>query len=104
MEPLSERLRLSLEDLASDMAHARRSEQLGRLALLCYCEVRPWARSADEPRLADKAGALTTRSVPGSRTAFLGRIDALIIELEGACVRAGLEEEAAALMLARAAG
>ena len=101
METLSTQLRIGLEDLAADMAYARTHEQIGRLALLCYCEVRPWARSAEEEHLAAKAWALSTQSVPKSRGVFLRKIDALIVELENACLRAGLREEAVALRLAR---
>lgn len=95
-------LRVDLEDLAAQVAHARRGQELGRLALLCYCEVRPWARSAKEERLAERAWTLSVQSVPTSRNAFLKKVDLLIAELEWACERAGLVDEAAILRLARA--
>ncbi|OUM03758.1 hypothetical protein A8M77_04405 [Variovorax sp. JS1663] len=102
METLTEHLRTGLEDLAADVAHARRQEELGRLALLCFCEIRPWARRAEEECLAAKASAMSAQSVPTSRNAFLKRIDALIAELEQTCERAGLGESAANLRRARA--
>lgn len=41
-----QRLRLALEDVLADLRHARRSEDIGRLAFLSYCDVRRWARVA----------------------------------------------------------
>jgi hypothetical protein len=49
---MSPNLRTGLEDLTGDMVYARRTADLGRLALLCYCEIRHWARLAGEERLA----------------------------------------------------
>ena len=42
----SEELRLALEDVLADLWHARRNDDLGRLALLSYCDMRRWARVA----------------------------------------------------------
>ncbi|WP_157158250.1 hypothetical protein [Delftia sp. Cs1-4] len=103
MTNLADLQRTSLQDLAAEITHARRQEALGRLALLCYCQVRPWARRAQEDELAARAWMLSTRAAPTSRTAFLRTIDALIAELEGACERAGLRGEALALRQARGA-
>jgi hypothetical protein len=75
-------LQLGLEDLLADLRHARRSGDLGRLALLAYCEVRRWAREAGNSPLAEHASELITGSPAVSREAFLGRIDKLIHELE----------------------
>jgi hypothetical protein len=75
-------LQLGLEDLLADLRHARRSGDLGRLALLAYCEVRRWAREAGNALLAEHASELITGSPPVSREAFLGHIDKLILELE----------------------
>ena len=75
-------LQLGLEDLLADLRHARRSGDLGRLALLAYCEVRRWAREAGNALLAEHASELITGSPPISREAFLGHIDKLIHELE----------------------
>lgn len=75
-------LQLGLEDLLADLRHARRSGDLGRLALLAYCEVRRWAREAGNSLLAEHASELITGSPPVSREAFLEHIDDLIHELE----------------------
>jgi hypothetical protein len=75
-------LRLGLDDLIADLRHARRRDDLGRLALIAYCEVRRWARDAGDFVLAQHASELITASPLASREAFLGRIDDLIHELE----------------------
>jgi hypothetical protein len=75
-------LQLGLEDLLADLRHARRSGDLGRLALLSYCEVRRWAREAGNALLAEHVSELITGSPSVSREAFLGHIDKLILELE----------------------
>lgn len=79
---LSPSLQLDLEDLLADLRHARRNDDLGRLALLCYCEVRRWARKAGQADLAARSAALVTGSPHGSRQAFLQDMDALIRRLE----------------------
>ncbi|MBN8491682.1 MAG: hypothetical protein J0M00_09700 [Burkholderiales bacterium] len=79
---LSPSLQLDLEDLLADLRHARRNDDLGRLALLCYCEVRRWARKAGQADLAASSAALVTGSPHGSRQAFLDDMDALIRRLE----------------------
>lgn len=81
MKPVSD-LQLSLEDLLADLHHARRSGDLGRLALVAYCEVRRWARKAGEHDLAEHAAAMITATPHASRDAFLQQVDALIGELE----------------------
>ena len=101
METLSPSLLLGLEDLAADLAHARRHEHLGRLAVLCYCDLRPWARRAQEDRLAELAWSMSTRSPAQSRAAFVDRVDTVIQELEGVCRRAGQPVAAEALKAAR---
>jgi hypothetical protein len=78
------RLQLDLEDLLADLRHARRSGDLGRLALLCYCEVRRWARHAWQPELAEMAASMITASPHASRKTFLEGVDALIHALEDA--------------------
>ena len=60
-------LQLGLDDLLADLRHARRGNDLGRLALLAYCEVRRWARSAGEPALAQHAAEMVTASPHRSR-------------------------------------
>lgn len=75
-------LQLGLEDLLADLRHARRKNDLGRLALLAYCEVRRWAREAGHLVLADHASRVITATPHASREAFLAQIDSLIHELE----------------------
>jgi len=87
MNALSLPLRLGLEDLLGDLRHARRSGDLGRIALLAYCEVRRWARMAGEARLADHSSELDTHSPHPSRAEFLAQVDGLIVELEQAHAR-----------------
>lgn len=85
-------LRAGLEDLTGDMVYARRNADLGRLALLCYCEVRRWARLAGEQRLAELSCALATAQPAGDRIEFLTRVDDVITELEHVCERAGIHQ------------
>jgi hypothetical protein len=101
MPPLSDNLQHGLDDLVADVAYARRHEDLGRLALLCYCELRPWARQAREEHLAELAWALSTHAPPGSRSLFLQRVDVVIEELEEICRRSGQPVAAEALAVAR---
>jgi hypothetical protein len=77
-------LQLGLEDLLGDMQHARRTGDMGRLALLAYCEVRRWARQAGEPELADRSTELITRHPHANRDQFMEQIDGLILALEQA--------------------
>jgi len=74
-------LQLRLDDLLAELQHARRNYELGRLALLIYCEVRCWARQANEPTLAAHAGAMFTEQPPVSREVFLAQVDSLIAQV-----------------------
>lgn len=71
-----------LDDLLADLHHARKREDLGRLAFVAYCDVRRWAREAGRPVLAEQAARLITESPHHSREAFLQQMDQLIQELE----------------------
>jgi hypothetical protein len=75
-------LQVRLEDLLGDLQHARRGTDLGRLALLAYCEVRRWARLAGEQAVAEHSSDLITQTPLPSRDAFLAEVDKLILELE----------------------
>ena len=77
-------IQLGLEDLLGELQYARRNGDLGRLALLAYCEVRRWARAAGEHALAEHATVLVTHSPKVSREAFMHEVDALIVQLEEA--------------------
>lgn len=77
-------LQLSLEDLLGDLQHARRHQDMSRLALLAYCEVRRWARQAGESALAERSAALVTRSPQATREQFMAEVDELIEQLQQA--------------------
>lgn len=81
-------LQNGLDDLLGDLEYARQSEDLGRLALLAYCEVRRWARVAGEPALAQHSMDLFNQHPHSSREAFITEVDALIAELTLAGQRA----------------
>ena len=74
-------LQSGLEDLLGDLAYARRSDDLGRLALLAYCEVRRWARVAGEPALAQRSMDLFNQRPHSNRETFIAEVDALIADL-----------------------
>jgi hypothetical protein len=80
-------LQLGLDDLLADLRYSRRQGDVGRLALLAYCEVRRWARQANEPAIASHSATMVTDGPHASREAFLGEIDQLIDELVAAHVR-----------------
>jgi hypothetical protein len=75
-------IQLGLEDLLADLHHARRHQDLGRLALLGYCEVRSWARQAGEPGISEHSGQIFTQDPCVSKEAFLAKVDLLITALE----------------------
>ena len=81
MSVLSQHLQLGLEDLLGDLRYARRRADLGRLALLSYCEVRRWARMAGDKDLAAHSSEMITRAPHCSREEFLAQVDDLIDEL-----------------------
>ena len=75
-------LHLRLDDLLADLQFARKSDELGRLALLIYCGVKCWARQANEVDLAASSGAMFTAQPHVSREEFLAQVDCLIAKLE----------------------
>ena len=75
-------LQLCLDDLLADLRHARRRGDLGRLALIAYCDVRRWARQAGEMGVAERSTAMFTGAPHASREAFLNQVDSLVLELE----------------------
>jgi hypothetical protein len=77
-------LRVGLEDLLGDLWHARRRGDMGRLALVLYCEVRRWARLAGEHALAQQASELMVEGPLTGREEFRAKVDRLIDELEAA--------------------
>jgi hypothetical protein len=79
-----ERLKLALEDVLADLWHARRAGDVGRLALLSYCEVRRWARIARHSGLAEHSRELFLSCPYSDRQDFLSAVDRLIAEMEQA--------------------
>jgi hypothetical protein len=77
-------LRLGLDDLLADLRHARRGGNLGRLALIAYCDVRRWARQAGEVGIAKNSAAMFTDVPHANREVFLQQVDSLMLELEQA--------------------
>jgi hypothetical protein len=75
-------LRLHLEDILGSLQYARRTDDLGRLALLTYWEVRRWARLARQELLAAHASRLITEHPHATRAEFLALVDGVIEELE----------------------
>ena len=82
MNACSLSLQNGLEDILGDLRFARRRNDLGRLALLAYCDVRRWARQAEAKELARRSSALINNFPHASRDDFLDDVDALIAELE----------------------
>jgi hypothetical protein len=79
---ISLNIQLALEDLLADLRYARRHDQLGRLALLAYCEVKGWARMSGRPDLADISLRMFSEKPSVSKVEFLENIDTLIATLE----------------------
>jgi hypothetical protein len=79
---LTPALHRDLEDVLGCLQHARRSGDLGRLALLTYWDVRKWARFVERDALAELAAEAITPQPHASRAAFLRRVDDVIAELE----------------------
>jgi hypothetical protein len=75
------RLGLDLDDLLADLQHARGQGDLGRLALVAFCDVRRWARHAGQREIADLAAAMFSGNPHPSRAAFLDAVDRLIAAL-----------------------
>ena len=73
---------LALEDLLADLRYARKSEQLGRLALLAYCEVKGWARRSGKLDVAEVAMKMFSENPCLKKEDFLVGIDSLIATLE----------------------
>ena len=72
----------ALEDLLADLHFARQHEQLGRLALLAYCDVKRWARQAGKRDVADMALRMFAEQPCLSKADFLQGIDRLVGALQ----------------------
>jgi hypothetical protein len=75
-------LDMHLEDVLGELHHARRMDDLGRLVLVTYWDVRRWARSVRREALASRAGELICAQPLPSRAACLEIVDDVIRELE----------------------
>lgn len=73
---------LLLKDLLADLHFARKHEQLGRLALLAFCDVKRWARLAGKHEVADTALRMFSSIPCINKVDFLQSIDKLIEMLE----------------------
>ena len=82
MNALTPQLKLGLEDLLADLSYARRTGDLGRLALVSYYEVRRWAKMAGDPDLVEHSSVLLMGHPHNDRASFLADADRLIGELE----------------------
>ena len=74
-----------LEDLLADLHLARQHEQIGRLALLIYCDVKRWARLAGKSDVADMALRMFAMKPSPSREDFLRDIDQILESLHRIC-------------------
>ena len=81
---LQSSLQRGLDELLAELQEARRYDELGRLALLAYCDVRSWARQAGEIGVAQQSTAIFTNQTHASKVAFLQQVDDLIAELQQA--------------------
>ena len=73
---------LALFRLLADLHGARQQEQLGRLALLAFCDVKRWARQAGKTDVADMALRMFAEKPCLSKEDFLHGIDHLITALQ----------------------
>lgn len=75
-------IQLGLDDLIADLDHARKHGELGRLALLAYCDARSWARQAGVLSVAEYSMAMFSEEPHQTRQIFLAQVDHLIEELK----------------------
>jgi len=75
-------IREGLEDLRANMLHARLQDNLGRLALLAYCDARGWAKQAGVIAIVERCSELFNGHPHADRVEFLAKVDALIHSLE----------------------
>jgi hypothetical protein len=75
-------IELILEDLLADLNNARNHDQLGRLALLAYYDLKGWARQAGKPEIAALAMRMFSQNPCLSKDDLLQNIDQLIATLQ----------------------
>jgi len=71
-----------LEDLLADLHYSRRQNDLGRLALLAYCEAPRWARTTGHSEIVRLATSMVVDNPHPTREAFLSNIDSIIAAME----------------------
>ena len=84
MNTSSVSLKTGLDDILRDLRFFRKTGDVGRLALLTYCDVRRWAREAGAQELARHSLALVNDSAHLGHEEFVAAIDELIVGLEHA--------------------
>ena len=84
MNTSSASLKNGLDDILRDLRFFRKTGDVGRLALLTYCDVRRWAREAGAQELAMHSTALVNDSSRLGHEEFVAAIDELIVGLERA--------------------
>ncbi|MGV8803953.1 MAG: hypothetical protein ACWA6Y_03200 [Polaromonas sp.] len=87
MNTSSVSLKNGLDDILRDLRCFRQNGDLGRLALLVYCDVRRWAREAGAQELASHSSALVNHFPHLAHDEFVAAIDELIAGLEQARFR-----------------
>lgn len=75
-------IKQALEPVLADLRYARKHEQVGKLALLVYCDVKRWARHAGKGDVADLVMRMFSESSCKSKGDFLQDIDELLGSLE----------------------
>lgn len=65
-------------ELVADLLFARECEQLGKLALLAYCDVKRWARETGRSDVAEMSVRLVSESASMDKQTFLRGIDGLL--------------------------
>jgi hypothetical protein len=73
---------LALEDLLADLNFALEHDQIGRLALLAYCEAKGWGRWSGKHDVADRALEMFSHCPYNTKQEFLEDINNLIATLE----------------------
>ncbi len=85
-------IRLGLEDVLAALWHARRSDDIARLAHVSYSEVQRWASTAHAAGVAARARAVLADCPYQSREDFMFAVDRLIAEVEQAHVQLADDE------------
>lgn len=82
MNRRSEAVGLALEDVLGDIRHARRNGDLGRVAVITFCDLRRWAWWAGEHALAQRSSEVFLQVPFADKASFLREVDDLIARAE----------------------